>query len=219
MAVKALLDQAKEGFVVKAPQEVQSQVFRHIQEQQESGVVFGLTEEDKAPDFTLTGPLGEQVNLYRELAKGPVILTFYRGSWCPFCNIQLRAYQQMLPDIVKLGGQLIAVSLQSPDNSLSHKEKEELTFQVLSDPNGRVAESYRILYELPDYLQDAYNNFGLDLTEFNQTDRWILPLTATFIIDQEGNIRRAYVNPDFMKRMEPQEIIDQLIKIQTTHER
>ncbi|MBB3128746.1 peroxiredoxin [Paenibacillus rhizosphaerae] len=219
MAVKVLLDQAKEGFVVKAPQEVQSQVFRHIQEQQESGGVFGLTEEDKAPDFTLTDPLGEQVNLYRELVKGPVILTFYRGSWCPFCNIQLRAYHQMLPDIVKLGGQLIAVSLQSPDNSLSHKEKEALTFQVLSDPNGHVAESYRILYELPDYLQDAYTNFGLDLTKFNQTDRWILPLTATFIIDQEGNIRRAYVNPDFMKRMEPRGIIDQLKTIHAAHER
>ncbi|MGE7823291.1 peroxiredoxin-like family protein [Paenibacillus sp. NPDC093718] len=213
MAVKELLDQAKEGFIAKAPEEVQSQVFRHIKEQQESGIVFGLKEGDKAPNFTLANPLGEQVNLYDEIAKGTVVLTFYRGSWCPFCNIQLRAYQQLLPDIEKLGGQLIAVTLQSPDNSLSHKEKEELTFQVLSDLNGRIAESYRILYEVPDYLQDTIINFGLDLTEFNKTDRWILPVTATFIIDKEGIIRRAHVNPDFMKRMEPQEIIDQLKKL------
>ncbi|UUZ80332.1 AhpC/TSA family protein [Paenibacillus sp. P26] len=153
------------------------------------------------------------MNLYDELAKGPVVLTFYRGDWCPFCNIQLRAYQQLLPDMEKLGGRLIAVSLQSPDNSLSHKEKEELTFHVLSDLNGRVAESYRILYEVPDYLQEAFTNFGLDLTKFNKTERWILPLTATFIIDQEGIIRRSYVIPDFMRRMEPQEIIDQLKKL------
>ncbi|WP_339323314.1 peroxiredoxin-like family protein [Paenibacillus sp. FSL W8-0194] len=219
MAVKKLFDQAKEAFIVKAPEEVQVQVFRHIKEQQESGIVFGLKEGDEAPNFTLANPLGEQVNLYDELAKGPVVLTFYRGSWCPFCNIQLRAYQQLLPDIKKLGGQLIAVSLQSPDNSLSHKEKEELTFQVLSDLNGRVADSYRILYELPDYLQNTYTKFGMDLTEFNQTDRWILPLTATFIIDKKGVIRRTHVDPDFMTRMEPREIIDQLKKIYEQHER
>jgi peroxiredoxin len=213
VAVKELLDQAKEGFIAKAPEEVQSQVFRHIKEQQESGAVFGLKEGDKAPNFTLANPLGEQVNLYNELAEGPVVLTFYRGSWCPFCNIQLRAYQQLLPDIEKLGGQLIAVSLQSPDNSLSHKEKEELTFQVLSYFNGRVSESYRILYELPDYLQDLYTKSGMNLTEFNKTDRWILPITATFIIAKEGIIRHAYVNSDLMKRMEPQEIIDQLTKL------
>lgn len=132
---------------------VQSQVFRLIKEQQESGIVFGLEEGNKAPNFTLASPLGEQVNLYDELVKGPVVLTFYRGSWCPFCNIQLRAYQQVLSDIEKL---------------------------------------------------------GLDLTVFNKTDRWILPLTATFIIDKEGIIRHANVNPDFMKRMELQEIINQL---------
>lgn len=213
MAFKELLDQAKENFIATAPEEVQLQVFRHIKEQQESGIVFGLKGGDKAPNFTLANPLGELVNLYDELAKGPVVLTFYRGSWCPFCNIQLRAYQQLLPDIEKLGGRLIAVTLQSPDNSLSHKEKEELTFQVLSDLNGRVSESCRILYELPDYLQDLYTKAGMDLAKFNETDRWILPITATFIIDKEGIVRHAHVNPDLMKRMEPQEIIDQLKKL------
>lgn len=213
MAIKPLLDQAKERFTATAPEEVQSQVFRHIKEQQESGIVFGLQEGDQAPNFTLANPLGEDVNLYDELAKGPVVLTFYRGSWCPFCNIQLRAYQQWLPEIEKLGGQLMAVSLQSPDNSLSHKEKENLTFQVLSDSNGHVADSYRVLYELPDYLQNLYAKSDMDLAEFNQTDRWILPITATFILDKEGIIRRAHVNPDLMKRMEPQDIIDQLKKL------
>lgn len=213
MAIKPLLDQAKEHFIATAPEEVQSQVFRHIKEQQESGIVFGLREGDQAPNFTLANPLGEQVNLYDELAKGPVVLTFYRGSWCPFCNIQLRAYQQLLPEIEKLGGQLMAVSLQSPDNSLSHKEKENLTFQVLSDSNGHVADSYRVLYELPEYLQNLYAKSGMDLAGFNQADRWILPITATCIVDKEGIIRRAHVNPDLMKRMEPQDIIDQLKKL------
>ncbi|MCC3373744.1 peroxiredoxin-like family protein [Cohnella sp. REN36] len=213
MAIKPLLDQAKERFIATAPEEVQSLVFRHIKEQQESGIVFGLQEGDQAPNFTLANPLGEHVNLYDELAKGPVVLTFYRGSWCPFCNIQLRAYQQLLPEIEKLGGQLMAVSLQNPDNSLSHQEKENLTFQVLSDSNGHVADRYRVLYELPDYLRNLYAKSGMDLAGFHQTDRWILPITATFIVDKEGSIRRAHANPDLMKRMEPQDIMDQLKKL------
>ncbi|SDN51102.1 Peroxiredoxin [Paenibacillus sp. yr247] len=214
MSVKEQLDQTKEGFIANAPAEAQSAIFQHIKEQLQSGIVFGLKEGDKAPNFTLANSLGERVNLYDELAKGPVVLTFYRGSWCPFCNVQLRAYQQLLPEIEKFGGQLIAVTPQSPDNSLSQKEKEELTFQVLSDSNGRVADSYQILFELPDYLQKVFtNSFGLDLTVFNASDRWVLPVPATFIIDKEGIVRRAHVNPDFMKRMESQEIIDQLKKL------
>lgn len=214
MSVKEQLEQAKAGFIAKVPAEAQAEIFRHIKEQQQSGIVFGLNEGGKAPNFTLTNPLGEQVTLYNELAKGPVVLTFYRGSWCPFCNIQLRAYQQLLSEIQNHGGQLIAVSPQSPDNSLSQKEKEELTFQVLSDPNGRVAESYNILFELPDYLQNTFKNtLKRDLTEFNKTDRWMLPVPATYMIDKEGIVCSAHVNPDFMTRMEPQDILDQLKKL------
>jgi peroxiredoxin len=214
MSVKEQLEQAKAGFIAKVPAEAQVEIFRHIKEQQQSGIVFGLNEGDKAPNFTLTNPIGEQITLYDELAKGPVVLTFYRGSWCPYCNIQLRAYQHVLSEIQKHGGQLIAVSPQSPDNSLSQMEKEELTFQVLSDPNGRVAESYNLMFELPDYLQNTFKNtLKRDLAEFNKIDRWVLPVPATYIIDKEGIVRRAHVNPDFMKRMEPQEIIDQLKKL------
>jgi peroxiredoxin len=214
MSVKEQLEQAKAGFIAKVPAEAQAEIFRHIEEQQQSGIVFGLNEGGKAPNFTLTNPLGEQVTLYNELAKGPVVLTFYRGSWCPFCNIQLRAYQQLLSEIQKHGGQLIAVSPQSPDNSLSQKEKEELTFQVLSDPNGHVAESYNILFEMPDYLQNTFKNtLKRDLTEFNKTDRWMLPVPATYLIDKEGIVCSAHVNPDFMTRMEPQDILDQLKKL------
>lgn len=214
MSFKEQLDQAKEQFVATAPEEVQAAIFRQIKEQQQSGVSFGLKEGDKAPNFTLANPLGEPVSLYDELAKGPVVLTFYRGSWCPYCNLQLRAYQQLLPEIEKLGGRLIAVSPQSPDNSLSHKEKEELTFQVLSDSNGRVSDSYGLLYELPEYLQHVFTDaLGLDLAVFNASDRWVLPVPATFIIDKDGVVRRSHVDPDFMKRLEPQEIIEQLQKL------
>lgn len=208
MTLKDQLEQQKTAFITNAPIEVQTAVFQFMREQQFSGIDFGPNVMTKAPNFTLSNPLGEPVTLVHELASGPVILTFYRGSWCPFCNIQLRAYQRMLPDITKLGGSLIAISPQSPDNTLSQREKEELSFQVLSDPNGLVAESYNLLFELPEYLQLTYKNkLGRDFAAFNNTARWILPVPATFIIDTDGIIRYRHVNPDFTKRMEPEEIV------------
>ncbi|TBL74592.1 peroxiredoxin-like family protein [Paenibacillus thalictri] len=214
MPVRDQLEQTKAGFIAKVPGEAQADIFRHIKEQQLSGAVFGLHEGDKAPDFTLPNPLGEQVTLYDELAKGPVVFIFYRGGWCPFCNVQLRAYQQCLPEIRKQGAQLLAVSPQSPDNSLSQKEKEKLIFQVLSDTNGLVAESYNLLFELPDYLQHTLKHtLGLDLGVYNRTDRWVLPVPAALIIDQAGFVRFAEADPDFMKRTEPQTIIGELKKL------
>ncbi|BFT73826.1 peroxiredoxin-like family protein [Paenibacillus sp. P36] len=214
MSMNEQLEQTKAGFIAKVPALAQENIFRHIQEQQQSGIFFGLNKGDQAPDFTLTNPLGEQINLYKELANGPVILIFYRGGWCPFCNVQLRTYQLLLPEIQKVGGQLVAVSPQSPDNSLSQMVKEQLTFHVLSDPNGHVADSYNLLFELPEYLQNTFTDIlGRDLAKFNASDRWVLPVPATYLIDRHSIIRYAQADPDFMNRAEPQEMIDLLKKL------
>ncbi|CAN7664811.1 peroxiredoxin-like family protein [Paenibacillus sp. LjRoot56] len=214
MSMKEQLEQAKSGFIARVPVEAQSHIFRHIDEQQQSGRVYGLKVGDIAPNFVLTNPLGEQITLYDELTKGPVILTFYRGSWCPYCNIQLRAYQEIVPEIHEYGAQLLAITPQSPDNSLTQKEKEQLTFQVLSDPHGLVAESYHLLFEMPDYLQHTFKHIlGRDLTAFNKTDRWILPIPGIYLLDRERVVRFTQANPDFMTRMEPQDLITQLKKL------
>jgi len=213
MSLTQTLAEAREGFIAHTPLEIQMEMFRQIREQQESGNTYGRQEGQKAKDFTLKNALGEMVNLYDELSKGPVVLTFYRGGWCPFCNAQLKAYQKLLPDIQALGGQLIAVSPQSPDNTLSQQEKDELTFQVLSDTNGLVAAIYNILYDVPDYIQNIMTQMGMDLAEYNATDRWILPIPSTFMIDESGIIRSAYVNPDFMQRLDPENILHELRKL------
>ncbi|MBO9600091.1 MAG: AhpC/TSA family protein [Cohnella sp.] len=193
------------------PAEAQTDILRQVKELRDSGIVYGLREGDAAPDFSLESPLGETLTLYEELAKGPVVLIFYRGAWCPFCNIQLRGCQKLLPEMERYGGRLIAVSPQSPDKSLSQSEKEQLTFPVLSDPDGRVADSFGLLFELPDYLVQTYaGTLKLNLAEYNRTDRWVLPVPATYIIDKNGMIRRASVNADFMERMEPEDIVRQL---------
>lgn len=213
MSLTQALATVKQEFIAHTPLEIQAEMFRQIQEQQESGIAYGRQEGQKAKDFTLKNALGETVNLYDELSKGPVVLTFYRGGWCPFCNTQLKSYQELLPDIEALGGQLIAVSPQSPDNTLSQQEKEELSFQVLSDTNGLVVAFYNILYDVPDYIQNIMKQVGMDLTEYNAMNRWVLPIPSTFMIDESGIIRSAYVNPDFMQRLDPEDILHELRKL------
>jgi peroxiredoxin len=214
MSLNQALEAAKQQFIAHSPADVQAEMFRSIRELQESGVQYGLQAGQKAKDFTLKNAMGDSVHLYDELAKGPVVLTFYRGGWCPYCNMQLRAYQEVLPEIEALGARLIAVSPQSPDNTLSHQEKSELQFQVLSDTNGLIAAIYNILYDVPPYIQEIMaNQFKLNLAEYNATERWILPIPSTFMIDETGIIRSAHVNPDFMKRPEPEDILDELRKL------
>ncbi|GIP47799.1 putative peroxiredoxin bcp [compost metagenome] len=214
MTFTQTLDQMRQEFIANTPADVYNELFRLINGQQQAGNAFGLSEGQKAKDFTLNNSLGQAVNLYDELSQGPVVLTFYRGGWCPFCNMQLRSYQKVLPQIEAIGGRLIAVSPQSPDNTLTQQEKEDLQFQVLSDTNGLTAAAYNILYDVPDYIQDIFlNKFNLDLAEYNATNRWILPVTSTFMIDESGIVRSAYVEPDFMKRPDPEDILEQLRRL------
>jgi peroxiredoxin len=110
---------------------------------------------DIAPSFTLQNANRREVSLSEVLRKGPAVITFYRGGWCPYCNIQLRAYQQALPEIAALGGQIIAISPQLPDGSLSVAEKNELEFEVLSDVGNRAARSFGLVYSLPEELRAA----------------------------------------------------------------
>ena len=213
IALNEQLASIKEQLIATTPAEAHMALFRFIQEQQQSGLYNGLQVGTKAKDFVLNDALGNPVSLYERLYNGPVILTFYRGGWCPYCNMQLRAYQSILPQIHEIGGQLIAISPQSPDNTLSQVEKEQLTFEVLSDTNGLVAARYNLLCDVPDYLRKTLEGFGLNLADYNQTPNWILPVPATFMIDESAIIRSAYVNADFMQRMEPSDILYELRKL------
>lgn len=163
-----------------------------------------------APDFTLPNAIGGDVTLSHLLQQGPVVLTFYRGEWCPFCNLTLRAYQQALPAFMRYGATLIAVSPQTPDNSLTTVEQKELSYPVLSDVGNVVARRYRLVYALNDELRATLGAMGTDLAQFNGTDDWELPMPGTFVIGQDGMVRLAYVNADFRQRLEPTAIIDAL---------
>ncbi|WP_010631196.1 peroxiredoxin-like family protein [Sporolactobacillus vineae] len=181
---------------------------RAIEELEKSGLAPGLKTGDQAPDFTLPDATGKEIALSGELKKGPVILSFYRGGWCPYCNLELRAYQRALPQIREAGAQLIAVSPQTPDASLSTKEKDELEFIVLSDQDGKIADRYHLIFKLPDYLIQSYRQSGIDLETRNGNDKWELPKPATFVLDKTGKITFAHVSSDYKERTDPAKVID-----------
>ena len=169
-----------------------------------------LTVGDAAPTFSLPNASGETVALSDVLASGPVILTFYRGGWCPYCNLELRAYQAMLPEIEAAGATLVAVSPQTPDASLTTQEKKDLTFTVLSDEGNAVARQFGLVHTLPADLVAAYDQFGLDVAGSNGDASGDLPLPATYVIDPDGTIRYAFVDADYTKRAEPSEVLASL---------
>jgi peroxiredoxin len=160
-----------------------------------------------APDFSLPDAHGAQVQLRGLLARGPVVLAFYRGAWCPYCNLQLRTYQKALPQIAARGATLVAVSPQLPDGSLTMAEKNELTFPVLSDVGNVVARQYGLVFAIDDETREKYLAMQIDLERSNGDNRWELPMPGTFVIDQSGVIRLAFVTPDYTQRLEPAEIV------------
>lgn len=168
---------------------------------------------DPAPDFTLPNVRGEMVGLGDWLAKGPVVLAFYRGGWCPYCNIQLRALQQVLPEMTALGASLVAIAPQAPDDTLSTAEKNALTFDVLSDAACAVADLYGIAFELPDALKPIYADVGNTLPDRNASDDWRLPIPATFVIAPDGRLAFVDIDADYRNRAEPADIIAALRRI------
>src|SRR5271154_4790584 len=162
---------------------------------------------DQAPDFALPNPSGRPVSLSRLLRGGAAVVTFYRGGWCPYCNLQLRAYQRALGEITALGGRVIAISPQLPDGSLTTAEMNELSFDVLSDVGNRVARSFGLVYALPDELRAALTSNGKALPGINGDDSWELPLPATYVIASDRKIALANIELDYRERLEPDAIV------------
>lgn len=211
MSLQEQLNQLRHQVRNQTPADLQQRQDQSIDDLKKAGLVnAALSVGDHAPDFTLTDHLGKRVMLSRLIKDGPVVLNFYRGGWCPYCNLELNALQRALPEFKSLGGQLIAISPESPDNSLSTVEKHKLAFPVLSDRKSGVARTFGIVYQVPEYLKPVFEKFGLDLKTYNDNDTIELPIPATYVIDSHQRIRFAFANEDFTVRADIREIINVL---------
>ena len=196
------------GFLGQAPQETVETMAKATSDLEQSGIINNsLQVGAQAPDFELPDPTGKQIKLSALLANGPVVLNFYRGEWCPYCNLEIRAYQQSLPEFQQLGAQVVAISPELPDSSLTMQEKHALSFPVLSDVGNRVSREYGLVFTLDASLQPLYKGFGIDIPAHNGDDSYELPVPATYVVDSTGMVRYAYANADYTLRAEPADVL------------
>jgi len=199
----------------KKPDPARTQDFeRGIQELAESGILEKAVKKgDAAPDFTLPDIQGNPVTLSELLKKGPVVLVWYRGGWCPYCNLHLQTLQNALPDFQAAGAQLVAVSPELPAKTEITSQKHTLGFPVLSDQGNKTASAYGLVFTLPDYVSKRYHQF-FNIEEYNGDKSETLPLSASYVIGQDGKVTYAFLDADYKKRAEPKTLIKKVKKLQ-----
>lgn len=215
MTLQDKLDAFKAKFESEmAPPEVVAVMHRVTDELIASGQAGrALQAGDRAPVFTLPDPDGKLVSSQDLLARGPIVLTFYRGAWCPFCNLDLQALEEARPEIEARGAFLIAVSPQTAANSRKSQRNNKLGFPIVGDKGGELAEKFGIRWHLPEDMQVVQKQLGADLVAFNGDDSWTLPMPARYVIGEDGVIAYAEINPDYTRRPEPADVfpvLDQL---------
>ena len=212
MSLKEQLGQFRAAWRERVPAERQEMMLRHIQELRDGAISKTMLKVgDRAPSIVLADAKGMTVDVGALLKRGPVIVTFYRGGWCPFCNLELKAYQEVLPEIAAAGASLVAISPEKPDETVTTAEKNALTFHVLSDVGQKVGRAFGLVYDFSDELRSVYNGFGLDIPAKNGApDEWALPVSATYVIGRDGTIIYANTDVDYRDRADPRDVLEAL---------
>jgi peroxiredoxin len=162
---------------------------------------------DIAPYFFLKDPEGKAVSSADLLRRGPLVLSFYRGAWCPYCNMELQALQAVKPEFDKYGASLVAISPQTASNSRKSVRQNKLSFPTLSDVKGKISAAFGLRFNLPDYLVELYKQLKNDLPTFNDDPSWTLPMPARYVIRQDRVILYSEVHPDYTRRLDPEDMI------------
>lgn len=213
MSLQARLDAFKADFRAgkppyNAPAAIHPIMERATAELVASGLVQRAVQVGhRAPSFTLNDPAGHPVSSAQLLARGPLVLSFYRGVWCPYCNLELQALEATRAAIEQSGGSLVAISTQKAANSRRSQRENVLGFPILSDPGNTVAASFGLRFALPAYLVELYKTLGNNLPLINGDDSWTLPMPARYVIDTDGTVIYAEINPDYTRRPEPEDLL------------
>jgi peroxiredoxin len=165
------------------------------------------------PSFELQDATGKLVSKDTLLRDGVLLISFYRGEWCPYCNLELRALQKHLPEFKAKGVSLVAISPQLPDNSISTVEKHELQFTVLSDVDNKLARKLGIVWSQPDTFRPLFQGFGVKWQELYGNENLEIPIPATFLVDKNGVVRNMFLDPDYTKRLDPETALEWATKL------
>jgi peroxiredoxin len=206
--VQAQLDALRAANETQVPANLLEAGKKGNRELEASGILDrALKKGDSMPPFELTDAHGNVVSSNALLAKGPLVIIFYRGAWCPFCNLYLKSVQEYLSEIESRGATLVAISGERPDRSLSVEQQNALTFTVLSDPELKAARSFGIDYELPQVVDDAITAVGFDMRQYYGTEKAELPLSATYVISAKGIVLYDFATIDYKRRAEPRDFL------------
>jgi len=217
MSLQAKLDGFKAKFKRMAPEGAFDTFARSTQELIDSGQAErALKAGEKVPDFVLTDSDRNEVRLRDLLADGRVVLTFYRGVWCPYCNIELQALEEVAADIRARGASLVAISMQGAADSRKSQKDNKLSFPILTDKNGELADKLGIRWSLQDYVIPFHQGFGVELPRIHGDGQWNLPMPARYVVDADGTIAYAEVNPDYTRRPEPADLFPVLDNLAST---
>ena len=211
MHLQEKLTALKKNFEAKAPGEALQIMHRATDDLRKSGILDrALTVGDKVPDFSLNNAEGRPIQPKDYQTQSPFVISFYRGKWWPYCNLELDALQNAAGELQALGAALIAISPQSETYNRQLIEEKKLTFEVLSDPGNQVAKKLGLVYKVPEDLKQIYLQFGIDLEKYNGDDSWTLPIPARYIVDQAGLIVYRESDPDYTIRPEPEHTVSAL---------
>jgi peroxiredoxin len=208
MSLQEQLTQLKEENLAKFPEEIKSIMIDDLNKLSASGLIEAAPNTgDTLKDFSLPNYRGELSSLAVLRKKGPVVVTFYRGGWCPYCNLELRAYQEILPQIKAAEATLVAITPELPDESLTTSERHALEFEVLTDKESEYAREIGVVFTVAERLRPIYESFGIDLEKHNGKGQFDVPLAATYVVDVDGTIVYAVVEADYTIRAEPAEVV------------
>ena len=214
MSLQEKLDAVKADFVSKVPADLRAIMDKVTEGLIESGQADrALKAGNRAPDFNLPDPDGKMVSSARLLHKGPLVLTFYRGVWCPYCNLDLQALEEAAAAVRATGASLVAVSQQTAPNSRKSQRDNKLSYPILGDKGGELADAFGIRWRSPEELRSIYKQLGIDLAAFNGESSWTLPMPARFVIDRDGMIVYSEIDADYTHRPEPSELLPILRKL------
>jgi peroxiredoxin len=166
---------------------------------------------DMIPDFALPASDGRYVRSVELLAQGPLVLSFYRGSWCFYCESELTALRDAHPAILAAGGRVVAIAGEAGGRSAATRRDFALPFEVLSDLDLGLSLAFGLVFPVGEEVRSIYREIGFDLARFNGNESWFLPIPATYVVAGDGRIVAAHVDPDFRRRMEPADIVAALL--------
>jgi peroxiredoxin len=205
------LKEKREAGRAKRPKDVSKIMNKGVQDLRELGLhksAIGVGKE--VPGVSFKNLKGKRVRLSSFYESGPLVLTFYRGGWCPYCMLELDAYQKMLGQFKKAGATILAVSPDNLKEASKTVKKRNLDFEVATDPENRAAKMFGIAFQVDSDTLKIYKKFGIDLEASQGNPKNELPMPGTYVIDKTGKIRYSYIDPDYTKRADPEEVLEVL---------